>query len=128
MEVTMWDKATAVASLDANAQPESLGRCAEFTRKAIEAGGLTLVRCTSAKDYGASLLAVGFVALTPLPDVYLAGDVGIVQPIPTHPFGHMAMYDGTKWVSDFPQLHGLYPGAAYRAADPPFTIYRYPGS
>jgi hypothetical protein len=71
---------------------------------------------------------VGFVALTPVPVVYLPGDVGIVQPIPSHPFGHMAMYDGTDWVSDFRQFHGLYPGAAYRAADPPFTIYRYPGS
>jgi hypothetical protein len=121
----MWDKTKALAALAANAQPMSLGRCAQYTRQAIEAGGLTLVHCTSADDYGASLLAVGFVAVTPPPNPYLPGDVGIVQAIPGHPFGHMAMFDGTNWISDFVQLHGLYPGPAYRAVQPPFTIYRY---
>ena len=26
------------------------------------------------------------------------------------------------------QLHGLYPGAGYRAAKPPFAIYRHPAN
>jgi len=121
-----WDKAAAVAALDANAQPLSQGLCAEYTRRAIEAGGVTLVRHPDAQDYGSSLTAVGFVVLMSPPPVYQAGDVGIVQSIRGHPFGHMAMYDGTFWVSDFKQLHGLYPGPAYRAAQPPFTIYRFP--
>ena len=122
----MWDKVAAVAASDANAGLISLGRCAEFTRKAIEAGGVTLVRHIAAKDYGTSLTAVGFVALSAPPDVFRAGDVGIVQPIDGHPDGHMAMFDGSIWVSDFKQQHGLYPGAAYRVAQPPFTIYRFP--
>ncbi|MEO6804162.1 MAG: hypothetical protein ABI197_13065 [Granulicella sp.] len=124
----MWDENAAVAALDAAGGTLSQGLCAEYTRKAIEAGGVLLVRHTSAKDYGSSLIAVGFAALATDPGVYQAGDVGIVQPIAGHPDGHMAMYDGTIWVSDFKQQHGLYPGPGYRVAKPPFTIYRYPST
>ena len=53
------------------------------------------------------------------------GDVAIIQPIAGHPHGHMAMFNGTQWVSDFKQQHGLYPNTAYRSLKPPFTIYRY---
>jgi hypothetical protein len=124
----MWDKAKAVAHLDDNAEDESTGHCAQYVREAIEAGGVQLVHHASAKDYGGSLTAVGFTVAPPTaataPE---AGDVGIVQPIDGHPDGHMAMFDGTLWVSDFVQQHGLYPGPAYRDAKPPFTIYRYVG-
>jgi len=48
-----------------------------------------------------------------------------VSPIPGHPSGHMAMFDGDLWVSDFEQLHGLYPGPGYRKIKPHFKIYRY---
>ena len=124
----MWDKAKAVEHLDKHALAQSAGRCAQFVRQAIEAGGVVLVRHLSAKDYGPSLTMVGFVAMPP--SVVLtpaAGDVGVVQPIPGHPDGHMAMFDGTLWVSDFKQMHGLYPGPKYRELKPPFTVYRSPG-
>jgi hypothetical protein len=124
----MWDCTKAVASLDANAHSQSIGLCAEYTRMAIEAGGVTVVHVPAAKDYGNSLITVGFVALAAPPAAYMAGDVGIVQPIDGHPYGHMAMYDGKSWVSDFVQMHGLYPSASYRAVQPPFTIYRYPAT
>ena len=124
----MWDKAKAVAHLDDNAKDESQGQCAKYVREAIEAGGVQLVHHESAKDYGSSLTAVGFAvapaSATTAPE---AGDVGIVQPIAGHPNGHMAMFDGDLWVSDFVQQHGLYPGQAYRDLKPPFTIYRYVG-
>lgn len=120
----MWDTQAAVKYLDAHASPISLGRCAEYTRLAIGAGGLALIHRVSAKDYGSSLLAAGFASYGQMTEGYLAGDVVVIQPIPGHPHGHMAMFDGTSWVSDFVQLHGLYPGPAYRSARPPFTIYR----
>lgn len=117
------DVAKSVAYLDAHAQKNSLGRCAEYVRKAVEAGGVHLVRHTSAKDYGSSLEAVGFEAVDGTS--YQAGDVAIIQPIPGHPHGHMTMYDGKLWISDFKQLHGLYPGASYRTQKPAFKVYRY---
>jgi hypothetical protein len=121
-----WDKDAAIAHLDAHAHTVSTSNCATYTRQAIEAGGLTLTRHNRAKDYGSSLTAVGFVAQTTAPTTYQKGDVAVIQPIPGHPSGHMTMYDGTKWVSDFKQQHGLYPGPGYRNLKPPFVIYRHP--
>ena len=59
----MWDKEKAISRLRSNApvNQSSLGLCAHYTRIAIEAGGVKLKHHVSAKDYGSSLLAVGFV-------------------------------------------------------------------
>lgn len=54
-----------------------------------------------------------------------SGDVAVIQPIPGHPDGHMSMYDGKEWISDFKQLHGLYPSQTYRTAQPSYKIYRH---
>lgn len=119
----MWDKDAAVEYLNANARPHSVSRCAEFVRLAIEAGGLRLLRANSAKDYGRSLEIAGFAIIGPtLPT---PGDVVIIQPCPGQRHGHMAMYNGSNWVSDFKQMHGLYPGPAYRRLKPDFSIYQY---
>ena len=40
----------------------------------------------------------------------------------------MALYNGDVWISDFKQLHGLYPGATYRKLKPGYAIYRYGSS
>lgn len=122
-----WDVAKAVKHLQQKAKKHSTGHCAQYVREAIEAGGVLLVRHGSAKDYGPSLTAVGFMAVsTGASYHHRAGDVGIVQPIPGHPHGHMAMFDGKHWISDFEQLHGIYPGKGYRKDKPPYAIYRYP--
>ena len=122
-----WDVSKAVEYLRDNAEEHSTGNCARYVREAIEAGGVTLIRHVSAKNYGSSLLAVGFILIPSGPDyLHRPGDVGIVQPIQGHPHGHMAMFDGKHWISDFVQLHGLYPGQSYRKAKPAYSIYRYP--
>ena len=117
-----WNLDKAVEHLRKHAQPKSTGNCAHYTREAIEAGGVVLVRHGSAKDYGISLLHAGFrEAIT---NQYVKGDVVIIQGFQGHPHGHMAMYDGSKWISDFVQS-GLYPGPAYREKKPSYKIYRY---
>jgi len=120
----MWNAQAAIAYLRQHAAARSLGRCAEYTRKAIESGGVKLLHHRSAKDYGSSLCVAGFRAVTPAPIHLRAGDVAIIQPIPHHPHGHMCMYDGAVWISDFRQLHGFYPGPSYRAQKPPYAIWR----
>lgn len=122
-----WDKIKAIAASRANApaNQSSLGFCAHYTRLAIEAGGIRLSHHASAKDYGSSLLAVGFVKVPSGHYMHQAGDIGIVHPIPGHPHGHMAMFDGSIWISDFRQYHGLYPGKKYRQLKPGYDIYRY---
>ena len=120
----MWDNEVAVTYLDRHARSASHGKCAEYVRKAIEAGGVRLQRHASAKDYGDSLVAAGFIIQDP--PILNAGDVVVIEPITGHSHGHMAMYDGKKWVSDFKQRNGLYPSASYRKLKPAFTIYRHP--
>lgn len=50
-----WNKTTAVNHAKSHAGSHSQGRCAEFTRKAIQAGGITLGNTYHAKDYGPML-------------------------------------------------------------------------
>jgi hypothetical protein len=123
----MWDVGAAVKHLKSHARATSHGQCARYTRVAIEAGGVTLVHHVSAKDYGSSLTKVGFKSQGQLASGYRAGDVAIIQPIKGHGHGHMCMYDGRHWISDFKQMHGLYPGPGYRKQKPAFVVYRYPG-
>lgn len=119
----MWNGDAALSHLRSHACAHSVGLCAEYVREAIQAGGLVIGRVPSAKDYGPSLLHAGFIGVTD--STPQAGDVAIIAPIDGHPHGHMCMYDGNGWVSDFRQLHGVYPGAAYRSVRPPVSYYRY---
>jgi len=120
-----WNLDAAVKHLQAHASLHSLGQCAKYPRQAIEAGGVTLTRHGSAKDYGPSLEAVGFSPLNFCPtNGYAKGDVAIIKSFADHPHGHMMMYDGTQWISDFKQ-RTFYPGDAYRKAQPAYEVYRY---
>jgi hypothetical protein len=99
------------------------GRCAEYTRKAIEAGGITLHKTLNAQNYGEKLIKAGFKEVASGKDL-LAGDVVIIEGFPGNKYGHMAMFDGQLWYSDFKQ-NGLYPGPGYRKHKPKYKIYRY---
>lgn len=124
----MWDVTAALTHLNANARAKSHGQCARYVRDAVEAGGVTLVRQLSAKDYGSSLTKVGFVSQGALATGFRAGDIAVIQPIAGHPHGHICMYNGRHWVSDFKQTHGFYPGASYRKHQRAYVIYRYAGA
>jgi hypothetical protein len=41
------------------------------------------------------------------------GDISVLPPAGNSPFGHIAVFNGRKWVSDFTQK-SLYPSPAYR--------------
>lgn len=115
-----WDLEAAVLHLNAAAKPEPTGYCAQYVREAIEAGGVVLERTTSAKDYGPSLLKVGFAQVNA--SNYQAGDVVIMQAIGDHKHGHMQMYNGGQWVSDYRQ-RDFWP---YTSSRPEFAVYRFP--
>ncbi|MEP8890529.1 hypothetical protein, partial [Enterobacter roggenkampii] len=95
----------------------------KFTRLAILAGGVKVANTDYAKDYGVELLRAGFSELPP-GSTLIAGDVAVIQPYPGgNGIGHMTMYDGTQWISDFVQK-SMYPGPGYRKMQPSFKIYR----
>lgn len=74
-----WDKRVAVNYAKTHAGSHSQGRCAEFTRKAIQAGGITLGHTYHAKDYGPMLRSAGFTAIGTY-EMPREGDVIIIQP------------------------------------------------
>lgn len=115
----------AVDHLNDNAHAKSIHRCGEYTRQAIEAGGVTLDRHADAKDYGSSLESVGFsrVADPSSMNGYAPqrGDVAVFGAPGGSGSGHMQMYNGSQWVSDFRQNNFL-PGRKYGGT--PYTIYR----
>ena len=120
-----YDGNRAANYADIHVQPNSTGNCATYVRKAIEWGGATLGRTHYAKDYGPVLEEAGFHTVLTAPR---KGDIVVIQPAPGHPSGHMAIYNGTVWVSDFTQNdgpQGFYPGQAYRTAQPAYKIYRH---
>lgn len=123
-EITMeWNINTAVDHAKRYANARSLGRCAEYTREAISAGGVEIGHTNSAKDYGILLENAGFKAIG-IGENLLAGDVVIIQPYPGgNPNGHMAIFDGTTWYSDFRQ-RDMWAGPGYRSAHPSYVIYR----
>lgn len=134
-----WNPATTISSLRRNAGNASTKYCARAVVDAIRAGG-TRIEGANAKDLGPKLIAAGFKSIFSMPrpsseydrSNLLPGDVVVLEGFnkderkgikKDHTFGHAAMYDGSKWISDFHQP-GFYPGEDYRKALPGYTIYR----
>ncbi|KLO56822.1 cytoplasmic protein [Delftia tsuruhatensis] len=121
-----WNVDNAVATLQTNARASSAGYCARYVRDAIGAGGIALQRTRDAKDYGTSLVAAGFTRYDAMPEGgYKKGDVAVMQGFTSSPAGHMQMFDGSAWISDFKQ-NGFWAGPGYRTHKPAFKIYRHP--
>ncbi|CNE05835.1 hypothetical protein [Yersinia mollaretii] len=133
----MWHVSKAVQYLNDNAKPSSEGYCARYVKRAISAGGdiSTWPSIVSAKNYGSALIERGF-RVVDVNSGYIAGDVVVIQGIrksdfpvgeirKDHPHGHMAMFNGQQWVSDFKQNNGYYPGGDYRKAKPAYVFYRH---
>lgn len=114
----------AVAHLDENAGSRSQGHCLRSVREAVQAGGGNTGSTLSAKDFGPNLERAGFSSVA---DQRTAGytpergDVAVFQAVPGHPHGHIAMYNGQQWVSDYRQ-DSFYANQAYRSGS--FTVYR----
>jgi hypothetical protein len=111
--------------MDAHALTRSSHHCAMYCRMGLEAAGLNTAdrpQSGDAGDYGPFLLRHGAQIVPADSYVPQVGDVVVFDKTDQHPFGHIEMYDGSHWVSDFMQ-HSISP---YRdaATTPPFTIYR----
>ncbi len=142
-----FDKAKAAQSAYDNAYdtyPEALKaakaaafqttRCAHYVRLAIAAGGIQVQppNTAAAKDFGPKLMAVGFQQIkagagdpgqdyNPEP-----GDVIVYGAIDGDAYGHMEIYDGDDWESDFTQK-SIWPNNSNPAwKKVSFAIYRFP--
>lgn len=87
---------------------KSVGGCATAVRTFIEAGGInTTGRPTAAKDYVTFLPKKGFTCIATLVGLSAQaafkaqkGDIAVMG---HGSYGHICMWSGTQWVSDFPQ-------------------------
>ena len=117
----------ATAFLTDNAQPKSQHECARYVRLAIQAGGCpTYIHPASAKDYDTFLPKLGFKSI-PIADYKpVKGDIIVIKPPHKqsgHEHGHIAMYNGKKWISDFPQ-RDMYGGCIYRKKGTEYHLFR----
>jgi hypothetical protein len=106
----------------------SIFRCATWVVTSLRAGGLEYkIPTLHAKDFGPSLKAMGFQEVIVNDGKYITGDIVIIQPPPGRTSGHMMMWSGNQWISDWKQGNRFWPGQSYIDAtpSPSYTVYRY---
>ncbi len=121
-----FDVDKAVEALNANASATSLGKCARYVRMAINAGGIaTPNNPVSAKDYKGYLEKFGFKQIST--STYEKGDIAVFEAFQGdkkyHEHGHIQMWNGSQWVSDFKQ-RDYWAGGDYRKHKPGNVVYR----
>lgn len=122
-----------VEKVNANAQPKSIGKCATYVRIAFQAGGGVVAQPypISAKNYGPTMIANGFTEIPTEGYDARLGDIAVFQAPPKETHGHIQIFNGSKWVSDFtqnraPGANQIWPGSKYEDANVSYKIYRYP--
>ncbi len=125
-----------ISCLNNNARPKSTGYCAKYIRLALNAGGFAIKPSGDAKNYGKILENLGFRVLIEWNGCGFSedsindyipskADIVVLQPYTgTNAAGHIAMYNGSCWVSDFKQID-MWGGKGYRNNKPPYVVYRW---
>ena len=117
-----WNPEKAAEYVTKNAENKSVGLCAKYVRKAIMAGGIPLYQGGDAWSYKYLLPLLGFKEIEDVNDKKV-GDIVVFQPIVKRYFGHIAMWNGKQWVSDFKQ-RGIIVHSDYRKDSCEYTIFR----
>ncbi|WP_379968306.1 glycoside hydrolase family 19 protein [Epilithonimonas sp. UC225_85] len=121
-----YDIEAAIAHLDSNALAKSKGKCALYVRQAINAGGIDNLSGHATEYYDIDKLSkYGFTKIgTDLNSISLKkGDIATFGSVKGHPYGHIAMWNGTNWVSDFKQK-SFWVATQY-SVDKKYAIYRW---
>ena len=97
--------AKACKSLTVNSREKSVGKCARYVANALQAAGYKFNRQPSAYMYHTNgiLSGMGFECIgrnNPQPQ---PGDVCVINRFNGHPHGHICMFNGQQWISDFRQ-------------------------
>lgn len=113
---------TAVTYLINHANKNSVGYCAAYVADALEAGGFSFTRQASAYQYRTNgvLTGIGYNEISK-PSSFAKGDITVTENNSAHPHGHIAMWSGYNWISDFVQNSEY----VYASNQPPVHYYRY---
>lgn len=94
----------AAAQASRAALGRSIGRCALYVRRALQAAGYSFTPQPSAYQYANGTLAsAGFIKIKNEGYQPQVGDVVVFNRTAKNPHGHIQIYDGNQWVSDFRQ-------------------------
>lgn len=122
--INYYDVDDAVTYLTEHAEKKSVGQCAQYVRMAIKNGGcLTFLHPTSACDYIRFLPKLNFKEVA-INDYHpQKGDIIVFQSIRNHEHGHIAMYNGNIWISDFKQ-RDMFGGKSFREQKIEYHVFR----
>ena len=112
----------AVSHLVSHAKSKSVGLCAKYVADALQAGGFKFTRQGSAYMYRTNgvLKKIGYREISK-PSSFQKGDITVTDRNSAHPHGHIAMYSGSQWISDFRQNSEF----VYRSSQPKVHYFRY---
>lgn len=97
-----WSPEAAARYATEKAEKKSVGMCALYVRKAIIAGGIPLYVGGDAWSYKYTLPILNFHQVGKKSEREV-GDIVVFQPIGGRKYGHIAIWNGKQWVSDFKQ-------------------------
>lgn len=117
-----WNPQQAAEHVTQNAEKRSVGLCAKYVREAIIAGGIPLYCKCDAWRYKQILPILNFKEIDKDEELE-AGDIVVFQPIGNRKFGHIAMWNGKQWVSDFKQRN-IIVHSDYTDKDCEYSIFR----
>lgn len=117
-----WSPETAAKYATENAEKKSVGMCALYVRKAIMAGGIPLYIGGDAWSYKYTLPILNFHQVSKKSEREV-GDIVVFQPIGGRKFGHIAIWNGSQWISDFKQ-RSIIVHSDYLMDGAEYSIYR----
>ena len=97
-----WSPEAAARYATEHAEKKSVGMCALYVRKAIMTGGIPLYMGSDAWCYKYTLPILNFHQVVKKSEREV-GDIVVFQPIGGCKYGHIAIWNGKQWVSDFKQ-------------------------
>ena len=117
-----WSPEAAARYATEHAEKKSVGMCALYVRKAIMTGGIPLYMGGDAWCYKYTLPILNFHQVEKKSGREV-GDIVVFQPIGGRKYGHIAIWNGKQWVSDFKQRN-LIVHSDYLKEGADYTIYR----
>jgi hypothetical protein len=121
-----YDIDKAVAYLVGHVEPKSISQCALYVRRAINAGGIegSFGHAYQYHDQDV-LVGLGFKNIGNNIDsiVLEKGDIIAFPSVEGHKWGHIAMYDGTQFISDFKQK-SMWVANEYKVVNK-YKVYRW---
>ena len=117
-----YDNKKAVTYIENNFNSKSKSMCAWYVMKAIRKGGCYNCYIYPAYAYNDILIQLGFKEISLQNYSPIKGDISVLPANSHSPFGHIAIYNGKYWISDFKQ-NSIYPGSSYRKVQT-YQIFR----